>query len=94
MRHAWQRYADWLVGSDWRAKNEVGHDLVTVKNLATGEQEWWANVDGTLTRWTMEDGRILTLQRQPDGTASARIISVDWDTDSSGDRGILGREHR
>ena len=81
---AWQRYADWLVGSDWRAKNQVGHDLVTVKNLATGEQEWWANVDGTLTRWTMEDGRILTLQRQPDGTASARIISVDWDTDESG----------
>ena len=81
---AWQRYVDWLAGSDWRAKNEVGHDLVTVKNLATGEQEWWANVDGTLTRWTMEDGRILTLQRQPDGTASARIISVDWDTDASG----------
>ncbi len=32
----------------------------------------------------MEDGRILTLQRQPDGTASARIISVDWDSDESG----------
>ena len=68
---AWQRYIDWLAGSDWRAENVVGYNLVTVKNIATGEQEWWANVDGTLTRWSMEDGRILTLQRQPDGTASA-----------------------
>ncbi len=79
-----QRYVDWLAGNDWRAENEVGHSLVTVTNQMTGEQEWWANVDGTLTRWTMEDGRILTLQRQPDGTASARIMSIDWESDEGG----------
>ena len=87
---AWQRYVDWLAGNDWRAKNQVGHPLVSVTNQMTGEQEWWADVDGTLTRWTMEDGRILTLQRQPDGTASARIISVDWNTDENGEEFFWG----
>lgn len=87
---AWQRYVDWLAGNDWRADNLVGYPLVTVKNIATGESEWWANVDGTLTRWTMKDGRILTLQRQPDGTASARIISVDWNTDENGEEVFWG----
>jgi peptide/nickel transport system permease protein len=33
----------------------------------------------------MEDGRLLTLQRNPeDGTASTRIISIDWQTDENG----------
>ncbi|MDH3674422.1 MAG: ABC transporter permease [Anaerolineae bacterium] len=79
------RYIDWLAGSDWRAGSRVGCDLATVENIATGEREWWANCDGTYTRWSMEDGRLLTLQRNPeDGTASSRIISIDWQTDANG----------
>jgi peptide/nickel transport system permease protein len=79
-----QRYLDWLIGSEWRAENQVGYDLVTVDNQFTGEEEWWADVGGTLTRWSMEDGRLMTLQRQPDGDAAARIISIDWQRDENG----------
>jgi peptide/nickel transport system permease protein len=79
------RYIDWLFGSDWRAASRVGCDLAAVNNIATGEREWWANCDGTYTRWTMEDGRLLTLQRNPeDGSAATRIISIDWQTDENG----------
>jgi peptide/nickel transport system permease protein len=79
-----QRYLDWLIGSEWRAEDKVGYDLVAVSNQATGELEWWADVDGTLTRWSMEDGRLLTLQRQPDGDTATRIISIDWQRDEDG----------
>jgi len=79
-----QRYLDWLIGSEWRAEDKVGYDLVAVDNQFTGELEWWADVGGTLTRWSMEDGRLMTLQRQPDGEVSTRIISVDWQTGEEG----------
>lgn len=84
------RYLDWLIGSEWRAEDQVGYDLVTVQNQATGEQQWWADVDGTLTRWTMDDGRLMTLQRQPDGSASARIISIDWQSGEGGEEVFWG----
>jgi peptide/nickel transport system permease protein len=79
-----QRYLDWLIGSDWRAEGNVGYDLVTIENPNTGEQTWWADVDGTLTRWSLEDDQLLTLQRQPDGSASRRIITVNWEEDEEG----------
>jgi peptide/nickel transport system permease protein len=73
-----QRYLDWLIGSEWRAESQVGYDLVAVNNQATGELEWWANVDGTFTRWEMEDGRLMTMQRQENGDTAVRIISIEW----------------
>jgi peptide/nickel transport system permease protein len=79
-----QRYLDWLIGSEWRSEDKVGYDLVAVNNQATGEVEWWADVDGTYTRWKMEDGRLMTLQRQPDGDTSERIISIEWQIDDDG----------
>ncbi|MCP4167448.1 MAG: ABC transporter permease [Chloroflexi bacterium] len=75
---AWQRYLDWLVGSDWRAESQVGFPLVTVKNPQTEEDEWWADVDGALTRWTMKDGRLLTLRRNEDGSSAEHIVSINW----------------
>ena len=85
-----QRYLDWLIGSEWRAENRVDHDLVAVSNQATGELEWYADVDGTYTRWKMEDGRLMTLQRQPDGDTSARIISIEWQSDDDGSEFFWG----
>ena len=73
-----QRYLDWLIGSEWRAEDKVGYDLVAVSNQATGELEWWADVDGTLTRWKMEDGRLLTMQRSEEGDTAVRIITIEW----------------
>jgi peptide/nickel transport system permease protein len=87
---AWQRYVDWLIGNDWRAESEVGYKLITTTNASTNEQEWWADVDGTLTRWSMEDGQLFTLQRQEDGSATSRIMSVDWQIAEDGSEVFWG----
>jgi peptide/nickel transport system permease protein len=80
----WLRYFDWLIGNDWRASRRVGYPLVTSTNPQTGEQDWWADVDGQLTRWKLEEGRLLALKRQEDGSTSSHLISGAWQTDQDG----------
>lgn len=65
----WQRYLDWLIGSDLRAQRAVGMPLVSVPNPSTGEAQWWADDDGELKRWTMSEGQLFELVRQEDGTS-------------------------
>jgi peptide/nickel transport system permease protein len=74
----WLRYFDWLAGNDWRAQGLVGYPLVSVANPQTEEQEWWADVEGQLTRWKMEDGRLMALKRQDDGSTTSHLISGAW----------------
>lgn len=81
---AWQRYLDWLIGNDFRAEALVGHPLVTVKNEVTGESEWWADVDGTLTRWKLENGRLFALIRQPGGASQTVDADDAWHRDENG----------
>ncbi len=81
---AWQRYIDWLVGNDWRAKNLVGYPIVTAINPQSGEANWWVDVDGQLTRWQLEDGQLLELRRQEDGSVTSHIASGVWQTDEEG----------
>lgn len=73
------RYLTWLAGNDWRVSGLVGHPLETVKNESTGEEEWWANVDGQLTQWKLEDGELYALIRQPDGTTVTELSDA-WTT--------------
>jgi peptide/nickel transport system permease protein len=80
----WQRYIDWLIGNDWRASRIIGYPLVTARNPQTGEADWWVNVDGQLTRWKMEQGRLLTLKRQEDGSVTSHLASGEWNTDEEG----------
>jgi peptide/nickel transport system permease protein len=80
----WQRYIDGLVGNDWRAERLVGHPLVTAINPQSGEANWWADVDGQLTRWRLEEGRLLELRRQEDGSTTSHIASGVWQTDEEG----------
>ncbi len=91
---AWQRYLDWLVGSDWRAESQVGYPLVTVQNPQTEEDEWWADVDGTLTRWSMKDGRLLTLRRNEDGSSAEHIVSINWATAPQGGEVFWGVDNK
>jgi len=79
-----QRYVDWLIGNDWRARNLVGHPVVTAINPQSGEANWWADVDGQLTRWKLEEGRLLELRRQEDGSTTSHIASGVWQTDEEG----------
>jgi peptide/nickel transport system permease protein len=86
-----QRYADWLLGSIGRAESNVGHNIVSINNQFTGETEYWANVDDTLTRWKMEDGRLLTLRRNPeDGSSARQIVSIEWSIDENGNEFFWG----
>lgn len=87
---AWQRYIDWLIGNDWRAERRVGHPLVTAINPQTGEADWWADVDGQLTRWTMEEGQLLTLKRQEDGNTTKHLSSGAWEVDEQGNEVFWG----
>jgi peptide/nickel transport system permease protein len=80
----WQRYVDWLVGNDRRASSQVGYRLVTAVNPQTSEQEWWADVDGQLTRWTLEEGTLQAIRRQDDGSTSSHMVSGSWATDDQG----------
>jgi len=81
---AWQRYIDWLVGNDWRVQRLIGYPLVTAINPQTGEADWWADVDGQLTRWQLAEGRLLALKRQEDGSVTSHISSGAWETDEEG----------
>ncbi len=87
---AHQRYLDWLLGNDWRVDGRVGHDLVTAVNENTGENVWWADVDGQLTRWALEDDEIVTLRRQPDGSAIREVVDIDWQVDEDGNEFFWG----
>ncbi|MDF1500047.1 MAG: ABC transporter permease [Anaerolineales bacterium] len=87
---AWQRYVDWLIGNDWRAERKVGYPLVTATNPQTGEQGWWADVDGQLTRWKMEEGQLLTLKRQDDGSSTAHLSSGGWEVNEEGQEVFWG----
>lgn len=80
----WQRYADWLVGNDWRLDGRVGYDLVTAENPNTGEKVWWADVDGQLTRWQLEDGDLVALVRQENGSAVPQETAVEWQVNEAG----------
>lgn len=79
---AWLRYLDWLIGNDWRAQSRVGHPLVTVANPKSGEPEWWADVNGQLTRWQFSKGTLEAVIRQPDGETVNEPVSEGWNTEN------------
>lgn len=81
---SWQRYLDWLAGSDWRAESQVGFPLITAQNQITGEQVWWADVNGTPTQWKLEDDVLVARQLQPDGTVATVAVDVEWSRDEDG----------
>lgn len=81
---AWQRYLDWLIGNDRRASNLIGYPLRTIKNDQTGEAEWWADVNGQLTRWQLKEGQLFQLRRQPNGSATEHLVSGAWQGDETG----------
>lgn len=81
---SWQRYLDWLAGSDWRAESQVGFPLITAQNQITGEQVWWADVNGTPTQWKLEDDVLVARQLRPDGTVATVAVDVEWSRDEDG----------
>jgi peptide/nickel transport system permease protein len=78
------RYSDWLVGSDWRVQARIGYPLVTVNNPQTRQVEWWADVDGRLTRWRLDGGELVALVRQPDGSSRREPADHLWQVGEDG----------
>ena len=87
---SWQRYVDWLVGSDWRVRSKVGHPVVAITNLNSDEKEWWADMNGALTRWKMVDGEMVALVRNEDGSSSEQPATDVWTTDGDGRQSFWG----
>ncbi|MBE2239742.1 MAG: ABC transporter permease [Caldilineaceae bacterium] len=81
---AWQRYLDWLAGSDWRAQQMTPFPLVTMPNPQTGEPGWWAVVDDTLTRWRLADGELIAMQRTAEGEETTTPAGDVWTIDDAG----------
>jgi peptide/nickel transport system permease protein len=85
------RYVDWLFGSDWRASRLVGYPLRRTTDRVSGKAQWWANVDGTLTRWKMADGEMVTYRMQQDGTVEQDPGPfTGWQTDQNGQEFFWG----
>lgn len=93
-RPALVRYTEWLIGNERKASKLVGHPLVTLPNPQTDELEWWADVDGQPTRWKMEEGRLLALRRQPDGSTTEHIVSGEWLRQDDGSEIFWGMDVR
>lgn len=84
-RPAWVRYSDWLIGNDWRADDRIGFALEQVPTTQTGELEWWAVDEGQYKRWEIgEDGEIVDIIRQSDGTNMRQASTKPWQTDAEG----------
>ncbi|OQY24447.1 MAG: peptide ABC transporter permease [Anaerolineaceae bacterium 4572_32.1] len=85
------RYVNWLFGSDWRASKLVGYPLERTEDARSGKVTWWANVDGTLTRWKMKEGQVITYRRQADGTVEKdESPFTGWQTDKEGQEYFWG----
>lgn len=74
----YERYFNWLIGTDWRAEQQVD---MPVKRITTedGFTEWWAvEEDGTLIRWKLEGNNLLAQQQQPDGSVVQEVDNEQW----------------
>ncbi|MEZ4866705.1 MAG: ABC transporter permease [Caldilineaceae bacterium] len=88
----WTRYFTWLAGNDWWLERRVDRSLVTVRNPQTGEPEWWTvGANDELLRWQMQDGELIELIRQPDGSAAQRPAPEEsWFTAADGTQQFWG----
>jgi peptide/nickel transport system permease protein len=93
-RPPWLRYVDWLFGNDWQARNLIGYPLKTIPNEQTQELEWWASVDGELTRWKMEENQLYALIRQPNGSSTSHLVEDAWMGDDEGREYFWGLNNR
>lgn len=82
------RYISWLFGSDWQTTPKVGlplRETISQQGLVAKSQQWWAvEPNGDLVQWDVEDGQLVRLTRQPDGSTIKRPDDQSWKVDASG----------
>ncbi len=88
------RYVSWLFGSDWQASPMVGKPLqetVSQQGLVAKSQQWWAvQPDGSLVQWTVNEGKLIMLVRQPDGSTRKVPYEEGWKTSPEGETYFWG----
>jgi len=85
------RYIHWIAGSDWRASRLVGYPLERRVDPISGIVSWWADVDGTLTRWKMKNGEMVVYRLQADGSVEQEVgATVAWQKDDEGNEYFWG----
>lgn len=88
------RYISWLFGSDWQAAREVGLPLkqtITQQGLVAKAIQWWAvDENGDLVQWIVEQGRLMKLVRQPDGSTVKIPDERAWKTGADGQEYFWG----
>ncbi|MFZ1041181.1 MAG: ABC transporter permease [Anaerolineales bacterium] len=82
------RYISWLFGSDWQATPKVGlplRETISQQGLVEKSQQWWAvEPNGDLVQWDVENGQLIRLTRQPDGSTVKQPDDQSWKVDASG----------
>lgn len=82
------RYISWLFGSDWQAEPKIGLPLertLSQQGLVANSEEWWAvEPNRDLVQWTVEDGLLYKLVRQPDGSTVSQLAEDEWKVDENG----------
>ncbi len=91
---SWQRYLDWLVGSDRRAETRIGWPLITTRNDVTGEQVWWVDYYGTPTQWRLQGDDLVATRLQSDGTITTGAADIEWQTGQNGIQFFWGVDNK
>jgi peptide/nickel transport system permease protein len=88
------RYISWLFGSDWQAAREIGLPLkqtITQQGLVAKSIQWWAvDENGDLAQWVVEQGQLMKLVRQPDGSTVKIPDERVWKADADGQEYFWG----
>ncbi len=84
------RYADWLIGNDWRHNKLVGMPLKFTTLEGQSEPQWFAVAsDDTLKQWKMKEEGLIEFQYALDGTRE-QVSFEDWQRDDNGDEVFWG----
>lgn len=75
-----QRYADWMIGNDFRARRLIGQDITQLNNPGSGDLEWWVDQgEGRYVQYQLgEGGNLAALIRNEDGTYTAEPAGDIW----------------
>lgn len=75
----YERYFNWLIGTDWRAQRKVGLDIQKITR-ENDFKEWWAVAeDGTNVRWEMEGEDLVAEYLLEDGTIEEKVENFRWE---------------
>jgi len=88
------RYISWLFGSDWQAERVVGYPLkeITISEGTVQKyRQWWAvDPQGNLVQWDVQNGQLIRMIRQDDGSVIKVDDSARWKVNEEGRRYFWG----